>query len=690
MARELELKLCLSAQAVEQLLTKRWFATAPRTVTQRSIYFDTPELSLIEAGLCLRIREAAGRYVQTVKGDSQPGAGLFARSEDDLAVDGEVPAIEAGSRLAELIGADPLLALFEVRNERRLWDLSIDGDQVEAALDVGEVGAGDRASRYIELELELLKGNASVLFDLGRSIAASVPARLGVVSKAERGYRLLGPLPARFRAEPIGLDRDCSVGQAFPQIISACLRHYLLNVELLQAAAQIDARTVLAVHQGRVALRRLRAAILVFRPMLRGDDDALRFDRGIQQLARVLGEARDLDVLQDLRLRLGRDQRLDSPSLGKLELARVQAHARVRETIVASETQLFLLDLLQWLDAGVWKTAPELEGLRDTPCTALAVDALRHFRRKVRRGGKRFADLDDDRRHRLRKDAKTLRYAAEFFAPLFADTSRSRRVEPFVSALETVQERLGDWNDQVTAPRVLETLGLVPVSKTVSAEGLAAEMDRGASLLKLAQRSLGAFDKVRRFWPQTGRARAADTAGTDAAGTDAATTDAATTAAGSSPNNPPTRSSDVETAQAGAEAGAVSKVTPGTTARAPARAAAKPASKSASRGAARPASKAAARPAARTAPGGASKATSKSAAGTASRARTRAVPATQPEQKGASDATVPVVPEATMAAAAPIPAQAATGAIDSAAPAPQPSPEQHGSAGDGSEPDTAK
>ena len=500
MARELELKLCLTPAGVEGLPGLALFAGEPKTVDQRSVYFDTPGLDLVESGLCLRIREAGGRRIQTLKGDSQPGAGLFARTEDDLAIDGEVPRIEPGSRLAGLIGVEPLLALFEVRNRRRLWVLEVPGGRVEAALDVGEVVAGDRASRYTELELELLEGDVAILFDLGRTIAAELPARPGVTSKAERGYRLLDPVPARHRAEPIGLDPDVTVGQAFPRIAGACLRHYLLNVELLQTVPRIDARSMLAVHQCRVALRRLRAAIRVFRPMLRADEDAERFDRGLKQLAQVLGEARDLDVLHECRDRLVDRQGADAARLQALEAMRAAAHARVRERLVASETTIFLLDLLEWLNAGVWLRAPEMEGLRDTPCAALAVDALRHYRRKVRKAGSRFADLADDDRHRLRKQAKTLRYAAEFFAPLFADAPRAGRIEPFVSALEAVQDRLGDWNDQVTASRMFEALG--PEGPALPAERLVAEMERGASLLKAAHRALRDFDRTRRFWPQ--------------------------------------------------------------------------------------------------------------------------------------------------------------------------------------------
>lgn len=505
MAQELELKLCLTIEAAETLAGASLFAGPSKTIAQRSIYFDTADLQLIETGLCLRIREADGRFIQTLKGDSQPGAGLFARSEDDVAVTGEDPQIAPDSPIAALIGNKPLLALFEVRNERRLWNLTAGSARIEVALDFGHVVAGDRYSPYVELELELKRGKASALFELGRSILALAPLRLGVVSKAERGYRLLGPLASRHRAEPISLEPGITIGQAFPRIAGACLRHYLLNAELLQDGRRADARATLALHQSRVALRRLRAAILVFRPLLRADDDTRRIDQAIGRLARVLGEARDLDVLIEKRAVDGGGQDQSSAWL-KADAARLAAHERVRRTLVSRETTELLFDVIEWLSEGVWSRARELEDLRDTPCSALAVDALRHYRRRVRRLGKRFGELDDDKRHQLRKDFKTLRYAAEFFAPLFVDERRKRERETFVTTLEAVQDRLGDWNDYVTGPRVAAGLGLQDAGSRVTAAELVQEMEQGAALLKAAQRALRDFSRARRFWPQQGRA----------------------------------------------------------------------------------------------------------------------------------------------------------------------------------------
>ena len=64
-------------------------------------------------------------------------------------------------------------------------------------LDCGEVVAGERRSPVCEIELELKSGDPAALFAFARRIDAVVPIRLGVLSKAERGYGLADAAPPR-------------------------------------------------------------------------------------------------------------------------------------------------------------------------------------------------------------------------------------------------------------------------------------------------------------------------------------------------------------------------------------------------------------------------------------------------------------------------------------------------------------
>src|SRR3546814_8859412 len=96
----------------------------------------------------------------------------------------------------------------------------------------------------------------------------------------------------------------------------------------------------------------------------------------------------------------------------------------------------------------------------DQPARDFAISALDRFRRKVKRDGRDLAHIEDEARHEVRKDAKKLRYASEFFTSLFDRKRERRRHKKFVAALEGVQAKLGALNDLATAPQLLETLGL--------------------------------------------------------------------------------------------------------------------------------------------------------------------------------------------------------------------------------------
>jgi triphosphatase len=92
------------------------------------------------------------------------------------------------------------------------------------------------------------------------------------------------------KAEPVELDRQMSPITAFKAIAYSCLRHFRLN-ETIFATRQNAA----ALHQTRVALRRLRSACSLFKPIIR-DTEATRLQDELKWLASVLGEARNIDV----------------------------------------------------------------------------------------------------------------------------------------------------------------------------------------------------------------------------------------------------------------------------------------------------------------------------------------------------------------------------------------------------------
>ena len=482
--REIELKFDIHPDAVDLLRAHPLLGGRDAIPgCTHSVYHDTPKGKLRRAGVTLRVRRVGdGGYLQTIKADAA-GAGLFNRDEWEALVDGPAPdlALAVGTA-AEQVLAKPktvaaLTPVFESIVERSRWDVAVGGAAIELILDMGEVVDGDRREAVAEIELELKSGPPSALFEAARALVEAVPLRLGVLTKSERGYRLLaGDADRIAKAGSVALDHAMTAGAAFAVVAASCVRHFRLN------EAGVLAGDAAALHQARVALRRLRSAMSIFRPVLtdaRGEILRTAF----ASVAATLGEARDLDVF------IGGQREVAGALHG--ERARVYRHAA--ERLDAPAFRALMLELVEWATHGEWRDAPGAA----RPITDFADDALDRLWRRVRRRGADLAELDDDARHELRIAGKKLRYACDFFAALYDGRKRSKRRGKFVTALERLQGDLGTLNDQVTGrvltQRLAERLGIdVAVAEADDA--------RRRHLLASAEAAHRKLVKAGRFW----------------------------------------------------------------------------------------------------------------------------------------------------------------------------------------------
>ncbi|WP_429807137.1 CHAD domain-containing protein [Ensifer sp. B1-9] len=482
MKTEIELKLELSAEDLARFAESRLLGEPARVEQQRSVYFDTRDRDLYQSGFTLRIRTVGAARIQTIKATG-PGASVFARAEWEQPLSADEPVVDRTTPLAAEFGLEPddLEPHFTVEVERSTWDVDQDGTRIEAVLDRGMVTAGSRQTAVGEIELELKDGDPEALFTLARRIEAIVPVRFGVLSKAERGFRLIDAQPVVFKAEPVELDREMRVTKSFRTIALACLRHYRLNEDVLR-----ERRNPEALHQSRVALRRLRSAISLYKDLL-SDDESQRIKGELKWLAGVLGKARDVDVL------LTRDP---EPELrDQLKTARAARYAEAFEALDSGRGRALLFDLQQWLHCGDYLSTPPAE-LRDRPVADFAEAVLDRARRKLKKHGRALAKVSDEQRHEARKDAKKLRYAAEFFAALFDDKRGARRYKRFIDAMTALQGRLGTLNDLVSGPLVLGEIGL---EDHPDAETLVVHTDKDR-LIDHAQNALDDVIDAKRFW----------------------------------------------------------------------------------------------------------------------------------------------------------------------------------------------
>lgn len=481
---EIELKLQVDAASAERLGASNVLPEQCRTVQQRDIYFDTADCALADAGLSLRIRQSGPHRTQTIKSAGSTAAGLFARHEWEMPVNNDVPVVDDTSPVHALLGgaANVLIRVFEVEVTRRIWDVQ-DGDtNVEVVLDRGTISAGDRHTSLCEIEMELKSGQPQILFDLARKLDGSVPVRLGVLTKPERGYRLTQALQGAVKAGPVPLNKEMTAAEAFQVIVLACIKQFRLNEDLLLAS-----RSPEPLHQARVALRRLRSAFSIFKPLL-VDDAARELSAGLQELAGELGPARELDVLL---------QRAKPGSLrDRLQTEREAAYERVAQVLGSGTARSLMLNLVEWVHIGFLLADADTEETRTLPACAFADRALSRFRRKVKENGRSLRGTDDEARHELRKDAKKLRYAADFFALLFNGKREKAQRKNFIIALEAVQDELGALNDLATAPHVLGRLGIAndPEASALLAGG------KKEALVAAAADAHGKLIDAGRYW----------------------------------------------------------------------------------------------------------------------------------------------------------------------------------------------
>lgn len=462
MTHEIELKLRIAPQDAPRLRRHPAIMAAssgrPRTRKLLSIYYDTPDLQLMRNGISLRVRRMSGRWFQAVKSEGSATAGLHKRLEwEDMVASGQPDLTRIlDPRLARFFANETMRAalqpIFRTEVSRTEWHLTFDdGDAVELALDLGRLVVGKRSHPISEIELELKSGHPGRLFDLALALQQDIPLHIEDVSKAQRGYALFQPSsPTIVKARVPKLSRTLDAEDAFRCIAWECIRQLQGNQSMVLYGADPE-----GVHQMRVALRRLRSAMAVFRKVI-GRESRQEIAGEIAWLMTLLGAARDLDVLLGETLPPLLDQLDRPPSLvllrDKAQSARHKAYAALRRALVEQRYQRLLLILGSWLENRRWRTAdPQPHPL---PVLELARQTLDKRHKRLKRHGRRLMHMHPEERHATRIAAKKLRYAAEFFSGLF-DGGKARR---FIARLSSLQDALGTLNDIAVTDRLVKTL----------------------------------------------------------------------------------------------------------------------------------------------------------------------------------------------------------------------------------------
>jgi len=487
-APEFVLELALDPEVAPRLL--RHPALGPgrqgrvRTQAEESIWLDTASGALARDGLLLEApRRGPRRLVTTLPPADAPWQpGTPAVTVDDA----------DALRRAE---AEPIIPIAAFSGRRSTVRLAGDPAPIEVTVLTGKLRAVAAEAPTARL---FLAGPADAVLELAATLARDLPLELPTAALGEAGRALArGEAPRLRRAGPPALGDAATVEAALEVAVG-----HLVEVMVQQAPlCRLDAGPT-GVHQLRVALRRLRSVLQVFRPAARCPAVAA-FDEGLKTLAKRLGPARDFDVFTAglgaaLTAALPEDKRIAALARAA-EARRVAAYTALRQALDGAEFRRLTLDGVALLVRRPWRDAAAgLEAQQDAlaePLDAFGSRLLDKRWHKLREGGEDIRERSDEALHALRLEAKRLRYGAELFAPLWAGKA-SRR---FLRRLAGLQEALGVANDVAVARALVAGLNGVPAWAVGAAEGFA--IARTVGVRKKALAAWSEIETAKPFWP---------------------------------------------------------------------------------------------------------------------------------------------------------------------------------------------
>ncbi|MGI8911180.1 MAG: CHAD domain-containing protein [Rubrobacteraceae bacterium] len=423
-------------------------------------YFDTGDWRIYRAGYSLRVRRkgSARKREATMKLLASPdGApGLRRRREiseqiesvDDLtAAPGPI-----GERLRALAGSRKLESIFEVRTRRGAYEISLEGNNVgEVALDDTEIPLenGEEPARLRRVEVELDPGALDTLDSFVQELRESCRLWPATASKYEAALFARGltpPEPPDFG--PTGVDASLAIGEVAFAVMREQFGTFLAHEPGTRLGEDSE-----ALHDMRVASRRMRAAMQIFKDALPVRSRKLRDE--LKWIAGVLGEVRDLDVqLEQLEDWLSESSPEDREPLGELrgvlERKREKARKSMLRALDSRRYERFVNSCSEFLQRGPSRRSKAAR----RPVLDAGPEILGRRHHKVKKAGDRISkDSTPEEYHELRKKGKRLRYALEFHSEIYGKPEQD-----LAKSLKSLQDVLGDHQDAEVAIAQLREL----------------------------------------------------------------------------------------------------------------------------------------------------------------------------------------------------------------------------------------
>jgi triphosphatase len=426
--------------------------------TLNDTYFDTADWRLHRAGLTLRIRSEAEQATATLKSMEAARDGLRSRMEvEDPLPGADTSALlasdtRAGAWVRALAGPEALVPLFSLETTRAPHELVL-GEQAagEIALDDIQIPlAGEREpARMKRVEVEIAPALVEALRPFLEDMRSACRLTPGTATKFEAGLlaRDLHPQPLPELGPTTILPTQTTGELAF-----AVLRRHFQALMANEPGTRIGEDPE-ALHDMRVAARRLRAAISLFAPALPSRADRLRDE--LRWIGGTLGNVRDQDIqLERIATWAKRASEAEVTSLSilsvVLERRRERARLQLLRALDSRRYRRFVERFTSMLQHGPLRRSMNSR----TPAMAVLPDLIaEHHARVVKLGDRIGTNSKPETYHRLRIRAKRLRYAVEFSRDVYG-----AQASGFIKAMTALQDILGLHQDAYVAVSSLEAL----------------------------------------------------------------------------------------------------------------------------------------------------------------------------------------------------------------------------------------
>lgn len=442
-AKQIRAKFVISPQEAQRLLaSKAVRRNAKRKAVssfEETTYYDTPYFLLKKHSITLRIRQTGRRIVQTLKAGNDFTDGALTRWEVHKTLEKTTPDLEMVRQVLarDLISAGALkrlVPIFATKVHRTKLGLQTANAHLELVYDQGEifnVKSGEVVETISEIQVKLKSGSRRAMFALLCDLNEKCVWQQITISKAQRGYAAIRRSQALRPRKHKGFanSNDSDGFSAMRNAMSSALSHFFANnPNMLTDKPE-------AIHQTRVAIRRMRAILHAFKSIV-SYMDRKALNGELRWLQTKLGESRDWHVLRHDTL--PKMKGLTSEQKDEIGRLAQKNHAKLLPKALdfynSRRAQRLILHIQHWLADSPAEGGPNV--------AEIGRSATQSNIRRLRRLGRLTIHKPIYEIHAIRIKAKKLRYTLEIL-PTQDEAGDAKALK----SLASLQQKLGDLND---------------------------------------------------------------------------------------------------------------------------------------------------------------------------------------------------------------------------------------------------